>query len=893
MAEKDKKQLCVVSHTHWDREWYQSFQNFRYRFIDMMDELLDHLDAEPEYRFFHLDGQTVLLEDYLSIRPDNKERLMKFVEEGRILIGPWYVMPDLFIPSGEALVRNLRKGLDQCRIWNAKPLNCGYVVDMFGHPGQMPQIFRQCGLESAMLIRGVGDFEKDQFMWEGVDGTEIHTFKLDKERTYGNFYFGVRWPFDDRSYEKEELIERARFIAEYAGSLSTTPYILLMDGVDHIEIEPELSGILGTLNEELEDYEWHHCSLNEYIENTRSYGKQLDVIRGELYSVGRKGVNNLVLKNVLSSQARLKRLNSLAENSLTGWAEPLSALSSLAGDSFREKDNLFLEKAWEYLLKNHFHDSIGGCSISEVHKDNEYRYRQVLEISENIIRRTMERICLNIDSSSDDADYSMTIFNMGQQEINGLTEVILSFPSPHPVKFRIFDSEGREVPYQISNRKLEVTTGSFRYRRLPSWRHMDDLKAVLPVKIRSFGYTTFLVKIFEDIRDDKGDYSWPLFHPPVRYPGSMKTGEGRWENDFYILEISDSNKLTLRDKETGRVLPNILCFEDDGDIGDGWNYVSLPQNSSIVTTGAGVHFEVEADGLHLLRLKIIQAVDIPESADNREVYRSERKIGHEIITRVSMYRDSRKLDFSMEIDNKSIEHRLRYRLYTSTGAKSFYTSTPFLMQKRPILMDDLADYQELETGVFPNQGTVLVRDSEGAVALYTDGIYEVSCDNLHEHPVALTLFRSFTKEVGRGKAGEVGRSLGKLEFTWALELFAGDINPAEVLVRSSDWKKKVRNVMSEPHCGSMAKDFSFFEVTGNLVVSSVRKVGEFFEIRLFNPDANASCSGELDFARPLETAEQCDLSGNTLKQINLKNDKRLALSLRAGEIMTLKIRPKD
>jgi len=119
---KNIEKIYVLSHTHWDREWYQDYQGFRTRLVYMMDELIHHMEKDPEYQFFTLDGQTIILDDYLEIRPENRSRLEKLIQDGRIIIGPWYVMPDEFLVSGESLIRNLMKGMRQARSWGVRPL---------------------------------------------------------------------------------------------------------------------------------------------------------------------------------------------------------------------------------------------------------------------------------------------------------------------------------------------------------------------------------------------------------------------------------------------------------------------------------------------------------------------------------------------------------------------------------------------------------------------------------------------------------------------------------------------------------------------------------------------------------------------------------------------------
>ncbi len=102
--------LHLISHTHWDREWYQPFQIFRIRLVHLIDNLLAIMKNDPDYAHFMLDGQTIVLEDYLQIRPENEKYLKELIKQGRILIGPWYILPDEFLVSPEATIRNLLRG---------------------------------------------------------------------------------------------------------------------------------------------------------------------------------------------------------------------------------------------------------------------------------------------------------------------------------------------------------------------------------------------------------------------------------------------------------------------------------------------------------------------------------------------------------------------------------------------------------------------------------------------------------------------------------------------------------------------------------------------------------------------------------------------------------------
>jgi len=293
----DKKlKLFIVSHTHWDREWYRTFQAFRKRLVSILDELIEYMEKEPEYRYFHLDGQTVVLEDYLKIRPENESRLRNLIKHGRIIIGPWYVMPDEFLVSGESLVRNMQKGFVISHSYGVEPMKCGYVVDIFGHNSQIQQILQGFGIDSAILFRGMGDYPKDAFRWIAENGSSVLAVRLDEDRCYSNFYFAIRWPFAGREYEREELVSRMRELLEYNQTRRVSDNMLMMDGVDHIGIEKRLPEIISILNEDITEIELVHSTLEDFIRSQKQFYSSLDSIKGELYKLGHKGVNNWLLK---------------------------------------------------------------------------------------------------------------------------------------------------------------------------------------------------------------------------------------------------------------------------------------------------------------------------------------------------------------------------------------------------------------------------------------------------------------------------------------------------------------------------------------------------------------------------------------------------------------------
>jgi len=228
--------IHVVSHTHWDREWYLTHEQFRFRLVALVDRLLDLLDADPGYKHFHLDGQTIVLEDYLEIRPEQEARLRKAIEDGRILIGPWYVMPDEFLVSGESLVRNLLRGHRLSREFGT-PMPVGYLPDLFGHVGQMPQIWRQFGLDNTILWRGFGG-PNAEYWWDAPDGSRLLMMHLPPE----GYCNATRIVFDP-----EAMMARAKEKVDFERGRTRTGQALLMNGVDHVEPHTSIPSLVEHL----------------------------------------------------------------------------------------------------------------------------------------------------------------------------------------------------------------------------------------------------------------------------------------------------------------------------------------------------------------------------------------------------------------------------------------------------------------------------------------------------------------------------------------------------------------------------------------------------------------------------------------------------------------------
>ena len=214
--------IIIVPHTHWDREWYQTFQQFRVRLVHAVDKLLDILDGDPQFSHFMLDGQTIVLDDYLEVRPEQEERLKRYTRSGRIQVGPWYLQPDEFLVSGESLVRNLQFGLQRASEFGGH-MRVGYVPDTFGHIAQLPQILRGFGIDNAVFWRGVGaEAHKSEFYWAAPDGTQVLVIHLADALGYSNAR--------DMPLNTQEFVARVELLTASLLPKATTNTLLFMNG---------------------------------------------------------------------------------------------------------------------------------------------------------------------------------------------------------------------------------------------------------------------------------------------------------------------------------------------------------------------------------------------------------------------------------------------------------------------------------------------------------------------------------------------------------------------------------------------------------------------------------------------------------------------------------------
>ncbi len=366
-----------MPHTHWDREWQLSAATLRVGLVELMDGLLDLLESDPRFGHFLLDGQTAMVDDYLEVRPEAAPRVRTLAAAGRIAIGPWTVLLDELLVSGETIVRNLELGMRRAAELGGV-MEVGYLPDMFGHVAQMPQILKLAGFEHAVVWRGVpASIERTAFWWSALDGSRVRA-----EYLFGSYANGRRLPDTTPA-----LVGRAEaFVAELDGLRRPGEPVLLMNGSDHLAPQPGLGAWAQTANLEQHELRFDITSLPLYLATAPT--AQLPEWRGEL----RSGARANVLVGVASNRVDVRRAAAAAERALEQLAEPLSALA-LPSDRYPDR---LLNRAWRGLVLNSAHDSVGACSADEVVDAVLVRYTEARQLAEAVTGAALAAVAADI-----------------------------------------------------------------------------------------------------------------------------------------------------------------------------------------------------------------------------------------------------------------------------------------------------------------------------------------------------------------------------------------------------------------------------------------------------------------------------------------------------------------
>ncbi|WP_010258690.1 glycosyl hydrolase-related protein [Treponema primitia] len=777
------KKILYLASTHWDREWYLSFQSFRFHLIPTLDKVITILEQEPDFSVFVLDGQTILLEDYLEIKPENRRRLEKLIADGRLKVGPWYTMPDEILCSGESLVNNLQFGFSLAREFGAEPMKYGYVCDIFGHIAQLPQILNSFGIEGALLGRGTNNYNCGaHFIWQSPDGSRCITFKVPEEYGYGTFHYDVIAPYQSgKNTNTEDMVSRAIEYVEKELARSPVPYVILMDGMDHETIHEESLLLARELAEKF-DCPVEFGSPDQLLPELMQYAKEMSVHAGELQETARElAEHNKLIPNTLSSRYDIKLWNDQCQTLMERSAAPMAVLAGLAGKTVLAN---FFSVAGKLIAESQAHDSICGCSIDAVAYDVLNRYRQAETICREIIDFTTAAVTDLVDTGGESDYLKLTLFNTEPEDFSGVIRACIDFPIEYSARnsfldyepynmFTIQDASGTGIPYQL----LDVEFGRFVTRPQQFYRKKRDRYYVaLPVNIPAMACTE--LKICPN-------------KTPVRNAGTLLSSPRSAENDHMLLTINEQGTLTLKDKHTGRVYTNLLSFRNYGETGDGWFHRPPVGNPVTLDQGCAVTVELTLDGSELCVFTITKYIRLPSNLEKSELKTKRSGETKEVSIRSKIYftRTSRWIEVETTIDNTILDHKMTVAFATGLNTPEYETDQAFaIVSRRAGVHRETNTWKEYDRGEHGFSNLVMRRDAKtggGLAFISKGGMHECAAHTDEEGALEITLFRSFGNTVFTNGESD-GQLSGILHFNFALlPLNSGDSNGTIIKLRNS------------------------------------------------------------------------------------------------------------
>jgi mannosylglycerate hydrolase len=711
----------IVSHTHWDREWYHPVERFRQRLVALIDELID--DPPRPTESFLLDGQAIVLEDYLAVRPERAPALAALLADGRLEAGPWYVLADELIPGGEALVRNLLTGRRVLARLGASAPPVLYCPDSFGHPAALPMIAAGFGLPLIILWRGYGSARwptGDTFRWKAPSGDTVVAYHLSRH----GYEFGSHLPAD-----AAEAAVRWQQIKIELEPRSATSVVFVPNGADHHARQTAYRDALVAV-ERASAPDWaHRSSLRTFAEALSSRaGEKIPVVQGELRdSYG----FTWTLQGTFATRAHEKRRNAQAERMLVRDTEPWTALAARHGLDSRT----LINEAWKTLLQAHPHDTLCGCSIDEVATVMEQRLRSASNQA-NGIRQDAVAALIGHDpdrAREGGAQWQPIVLlrNRAPHQRSGVARIeIEEFlahvsvgPGSAPKTLTETDALSRRTARIPSLGKLQVLSRDVRYSRTESPRHYpdNDLVAVSQVLAWVDAAPPYGIAAHA-IGDAKLQPVDALSPEPVR------VGTKEMSNGLVDVTIAETGAITLRTPDGSREIADLVSFMDEADAGDLYTPSPRPRSCLVRFVGVRRVHRGPLRGEMALRFRV-------HDAPNRQV-----KSVADITVHISLDAGAPFVRLAIEGDNRDTDHRLRILIRHDVHDGAVWADAAFGPVRRA-LISQTEQERAMETAAptGPLHRYVTVADAGRGLTLVSDGLgeYEVRDD-----AVAVTLVRA-------------------------------------------------------------------------------------------------------------------------------------------------------
>ncbi|MGO2963749.1 MAG: glycoside hydrolase family 38 C-terminal domain-containing protein [Carnobacterium maltaromaticum] len=873
------KKIHVVAHTHWDREWYFSDNEAFIQFSYHMDEVIYALE-NGELDYYYLDGQLSILDDYLKVYPNQETKIKELVEGNKLFIGPWYTQMDEFVVAGESVVKNLQIGIDMSKRLGGHTA-LGYLPDSFGQGKDMPKIYNGFGIEDAVFWRGMPNevTKSREFYWTAEDGSKVLTINI-----RNGYYAGVAL-VEGEIYQKKAILD---IVSED----SATTNITLPVGGDQRAVDRNLKAIIEEANKEFaEEYQIEESNYPHIFNLLKKEATDLPTVQGEFMS----GSVSKIHRSIYSSRYDLKKINDTIENRLIFQLEPLMLMADDLGIPFKRE---LMDYTWKLILKNHAHDSIGGCNTDKTNEMIMARYKEADQLSYSTVDYLVRKIAESIEGIQEN---DLVLFNTLPYR---RTEPYTLEVSTKKTTIKLFDDQRQEIPFHLISTE-KVYAGEVR-------RSESDYDEAKYYYIHKISFINELPALSYQIVSVEEQDESATQEKPVALEETMI------ENAAYKITFSNG-QFSILAKEQGITYKNCLHVEESGDEGDTYDYSPAYFDSIHHLFFETAEVAIQS-GKFLSTMSVTGSWFVPKDLAARKAQKVDTEIEYTLT--LSLKNDSKRVDMKLSVNNQALDHRMRLVVKTPVKSQVSYADTLFGIVERNNNDPHIHDWRELgwkeePTEIYPMIHYANTHDLETSWTVMSKGIKEYQ---VIDSDMYITLFRGVgflgRPELLRRPGDASGNQfryiptpdsqlLGTLEMELSL-IIATDYNPAEIQreyqmysVDTPYYQVQTLNRFTNPiqyfqsnkvdHLTTLKKSLDLSELP--LVFSAIElsRDGEWVNIRLYNPLLEETVKAEII---PLATQAHVrfvNLNGDLITSLGLINEIPLG-DFKPGQIKTISIK---
>jgi Alpha-mannosidase len=906
--------------------------------VQLFEHLFDMLDNNPGFKAFLMDGQVIPVVDYLDMKPENRDKIVKYVKEGRLQIGPWYTLPDQFPVDGECLARNLLWGIRKSgKLGGA--MRIGYTSFGWGQSAQIPQILANFDIDVCITAKRVTKKRApdSEFIWRSPDGTELLTTRLG-EHARANFNFEVTLPIafghiytgDDWQYKWESgglpfhradkggygndyfrLDQPEQYFPKYLKDCiekvwkTTDDTVmksdrLLMDGSDFTEPQKLVPKMIEDANKLFEDRRLIHDSLPEFIDiMKRNIDKgQLVVVEGEL----REGPATLCSANALTNRMDIKKLNRRAQNELIRTAEPMAVMAWMTGSVYPRE---FLDKAWEYLLLSHAHDSINGVAQEKIAQDVIHRLSQVIEISDAVTDYAIGEILKKIDLGDlDKKDSAVALFNPYPYQTKEVLQLWVDTQKEDCINsFELVDSNGNKVDMQYVGRNEEavpLSEGNSRPWPVYVDRHEIYIDTGL---IPACGFK--VLKIVPRTTFNRLGIYWP--DTKICSGKELYVDPNTIENEFIRVEMQGNGTFDLYDKTSGRSFKSMGYYVDTAEAGDMWNHFEPSHNRTYTSIGTNARIwmeecgELSATMVYEFEMRLPARLEKETNLGKKYGNRSDEARDMLIRTYITLHKGERGVRLRTLVDNNVEDHILKIAFPSCIQAEYSDAAGHFYVDRRPV-----KPVRENENGYYPDMQTlpmqtfVDISDGKFGMAVVSKDLAEFEAMDDDKRTVLMTLFKATRtvvctefRSAAKYKDDKGCQVQGRLELEYGIYLHEGDYEKGNIYDMAQKFNTPVRAVQTGKHEGSMVSCCSLVSLEGGFIPAAIKQSedGEYIVFRIFNPFGHET-DGKIKLRVPFKEVSLVTMEEVEIEKLKPNNDFEIPIQAGKWEIVTIKIKLK-